>query len=127
MRWLAAAVAACLLCGCSMVQLAYDNAGTYLRWRAGNYLDVHGEQAEALDAAIEDFHRWHRRQALPQYAQLALDASQKVEDGVSPADLDEWLAPLRVAFGQPSTGVLLDPDGAPIAWKIEAVKGPPLE
>ena len=24
-------------------------------------------------------------------------------------------------------GVLLDPDGAPIAWKIEAVKGPPLE
>lgn len=46
---------------------------------------------------------------------------------VSPADLDEWLAPLRFAFGQPSTEVLLDPDGAPIAWKIDAVKGPPLE
>ena len=118
MRWLAAAVAACLLCGCSMVQLAYDNAGTYLRWRAGNYLDVHGEQAEALDAAIEDFHRWHRRQALPQYAQLALDASQKVEDGVSPADLvwgyDSLLARARIDLREGARRV------APLLGRLDA-------
>src|SRR5437867_10793184 len=45
-----------LLTGCSATRLAYDHADTWLRWRAGNYLDVHGEQAEELDERIDAFH-----------------------------------------------------------------------
>jgi hypothetical protein len=101
-----------------MVQLAYDNAGAYLRWRAGNYLDVHGEQAEALDAAIEHFHRWHRTESLPRYAQLALDASKRVEDGVSPGDLvwgyDSVLAQARVDLREAARRV------APLLGQLDA-------
>lgn len=118
MRWLAAALAACLLCGCSTVRLAYDNADAYLRWRAGNYLDVHGEQLDELDAAIDDFHRWHRAQALPQYARLALDAATRVEDGVSPADLvwgyDSLLAQARIGLREAARRM------APLLGRLDA-------
>ena len=87
MRAAAALLFACLLCGCSMVRFAYDNADAYLRWRAGNYLDVHGEQADELDASIQAFLDWHRAQALPQYARLADEAAQRLGDGLSPQDL----------------------------------------
>ena len=87
MRAAAALLFTCLLCGCSMVRFAYDNADAYLRWRAGNYLDVHGEQADELDASIQAFLDWHRAQALPQYARLADEAAQRLGDGLSPQDL----------------------------------------
>lgn len=87
MRAVAAILAACLLCGCSMVRLAYENADSYLRWRAGNYLDVHGEAVDELDAAIADFHDWHRAQALPQYAHVADEAAKRLDDGLSREDL----------------------------------------
>ncbi len=100
MRALAAILAASLLCGCSMVRLVYENADSYLRWRAGNYLDVHGEAVDELDAAIADFHDWHRAQALPQYARLADEAADRVDDGVSPEDLvwgyDSFIAQTRI-------------------------------
>jgi hypothetical protein len=70
-----------------MVRLAYDNADSYLRWRIGNYLDVHGEASDELDAAIDSFLGWHRARALPQYAGLAEEAARRVERGVSPEDL----------------------------------------
>ncbi|MGQ0547010.1 MAG: DUF6279 family lipoprotein [Betaproteobacteria bacterium] len=87
MKTLLALVLAALLCGCSMVRVAYENADSYLRWRAGSYLDVHGTQVEELDAAIDAFHDWHRRSALPTYARLAAQAAARVEDGVAPEDL----------------------------------------
>jgi hypothetical protein len=117
-RWLAAALAACLLCGCSMVRLAYDNADSYLRWRAGNYLDVHGEQLDELDAAIDDFHHWHRAHALPQYEGLALEASTRVADGVSPEDLvwgyDSLLAQARTGLREAAQRI------APLLGRLDA-------
>ena len=70
-----------------MVRFAYDNADAYLRWRAGNYLDVHGEQTDQLDASIQAFLDWHRAQALPEYARIADEAAQRLGDGLSPQDL----------------------------------------
>jgi hypothetical protein len=86
-RIAAALVLLCLLCGCSTMRLAYDNADIYLRWRAGTYLDVHGEAAEELDRRIASFVGWHRAQALPQYAATAEEAAQRLSRGLSPEDL----------------------------------------
>ena len=78
---------AAFLCGCSTVRFAYENADAYVRWKAGTYLDVHGEDAEELDDRIDEFHAWHRRNALPKYAALVREASQRFADGLSPPDL----------------------------------------
>lgn len=118
MRVLAALLAACVLAGCSMVRLAYENADSYLRWRAGYYLDVHGEQADELDAAIDAFHEWHRQQALPEYARLAAEAAQRVGDGVTPEDLvwgyDSLVAQSRIGLREAAQRI------APLLGRLDA-------
>ena len=118
MRAIAALVLVCLLSGCSMVRLAYENADSYLRWRALNYLDVHGEQAEELDAAIDAFHDWHRKQALPQYARLAGEAALRVGDGVAPEDLvwgyDSLIAQTRIGLREAAQRI------APLLGRLDA-------
>jgi len=69
------------------MRLAYDNADTFMRWRATSYLDLHGEAMEELDERIAAFHAWHRAEALPQYAKLAHEAARRVEGRASPEDI----------------------------------------
>ncbi len=56
------------------MQFAYDNADSYLRWR------VTGDR-------IREFMAWHRRHALPKYAQIADDAARRLARGLSRDDL----------------------------------------
>lgn len=78
---------AALASGCSALRLAYDNADTYLRWRAGAYLDVHGPAADELDERIDAFFDWHRAKALPHYARLSDEAAKRLGNGLSPEDV----------------------------------------
>jgi len=82
-----ALAAAWVLSGCAVMRVAYDSADAFVRWRAGNYLDLHGEQAQDLEERIQAFHRWHRSHALPQYEKLALEAARRLDAGLSPEDL----------------------------------------
>ena len=87
-RFLLAVIFTLALCGCSTVRLVYDNADTYLHWRAQHYLDLDGAAADELDDRIASFMAWHRSQALPKYAQIADDAQRRFERRLAPADLD---------------------------------------
>jgi hypothetical protein len=78
---------AALVCGCSTVRFAYENGDAYLRWKLGSYLDLQGDDAEELDDRIDEFHAWHRKNALPKYTALAREASQRFADGLSRQDL----------------------------------------
>jgi hypothetical protein len=69
------------------VRFAYENADSYVRWKAGSYLNVQGDDAEELDDRIDEFHAWHRKNALPKYAALAHEAARRFADGLSPGDL----------------------------------------
>lgn len=86
-RWAAWLAAALALAGCSGVRLIYDNADTFLRWRALQFLDVHGEQADELDESIARFMRWHRATALPKYARDAEEGARRVSRGLAREDL----------------------------------------
>jgi hypothetical protein len=86
-RLLLLLVAASLLGGCSAIRFAYDNADTYVRWRAMSYLDLHGEAVDDLDDRIQRLLAWHRASALPQYASLAEEAAQRLRRGLGRADL----------------------------------------
>lgn len=87
MKICAALLTLVLLAGCSAVRLAYDNAETYLRWRAGYYLDVHEAMSDELDERIAGFMSWHRAHALPKYAQIADEAQRRFERRLQPGDL----------------------------------------
>jgi hypothetical protein len=76
-----------LLAGCSTLEFAYNNADTWLRWQAGRYLDLRGDQAEEFDRRLAAFLAWHRAQALPQYARFADQARARIARGASQADL----------------------------------------
>lgn len=69
------------------MRFAYENADAYVRWKAGDYVSLTGDDAEELDDRIDDFHAWHRRRELPKYARLAREASRRFADGLSRADL----------------------------------------
>ena len=100
---LVAVLAAGVLAGCSAMRIGYDNADTFLRWRLTSYLDVHGDDSERLDEAIDGFLRWHRARALPQYAKIADDAAARLARGLSREDLvwgyDSLIAQSREALG----------------------------
>lgn len=81
------ALLSALLAGCSSLRLAYDNADAYARWRIDSYVTLQGEDADALDEKIDEFHAWHRRHELPKLAGLATQASQRFAKGLSPADM----------------------------------------
>jgi hypothetical protein len=84
---LAVLAAGVVLSGCSALRLAYENADTYLRWRAGSYLDLSGDAGDELDERIDAFFDWHRAKALPNYARLSEEAAKRLGDGLSPEDL----------------------------------------
>jgi len=86
-RWALVVLAAATLAGCSSIRVVYDNFDTFLRWRALQFLDVHGEQADELDERIARFLRWHRANALPKYARDADEAARRLSDGLSQDDL----------------------------------------
>jgi uncharacterized protein DUF6279 len=79
--------AAWILGGCTALRLAYDNADTYLLYRAKHYLDLDHKAADELDERIDEFFAWHRKNALPQYARISEEAAKRLADGLSREDL----------------------------------------
>jgi len=79
--------AAWLAGGCTALRLAYDNADTYLHFRAQSYLDLDARGSDELDARIDEFFAWHRRSALPQYARVSDEAAKRVAKGLSREDV----------------------------------------
>jgi hypothetical protein len=53
--------------GCA-TSLLYDRADRFANRWVGNYLELDAAQQAALDDALADLHRWHRREQLPAYA-----------------------------------------------------------
>jgi hypothetical protein len=82
-----ALAAACIVASCSTLQLAYENAGLYVKYRAGRYLDVRGAQDNELAERIDSFFAWHRQAALPQYARAAEEAALRLGKGLSRDDI----------------------------------------
>jgi len=76
-----------LAAGCSALRIAYENADTYVYYRATSYLDLDAKASQELDERIDEFFAWHRRNALPHYARIAEDAGKRVARGLTPEDI----------------------------------------
>lgn len=58
-----------LLCGCSAVQLGYNQGPMLAFWWLDGYVDINNSQRPRVRAALDDWFAWHRATQLPLYAQ----------------------------------------------------------
>lgn len=111
---LAAAAVAVLVAGCTVFRVVYDSADSYLHYRASSYLDLDAKGSKELEERIAQFFAWHRKTALPQYAQIADEAAIRVSRGLSRDDiawgLDTLVSHARqsLRFGAERIAPLLD-------------------
>lgn len=78
---LAAIVA--LAAGCSLVDLAYNNAPNLVAGRIDEAFDLDRQQLEQLEQRLQQFFAWHRANELPRYRELLQTAAADAADGVS--------------------------------------------
>ena len=88
-----------VLAGCgNMTRLAYNNGDIALRMMAGDYFNFDDEQSAEFRLALASFHTWHRRTELPQYAELFGAAGERMERGLSPADIHWAIRNVRARY-----------------------------
>lgn len=75
-----------LVAGCSMIRLGYSQADTLLSWTADQYFDLDAEQEQQFNARLNLLLRWHRYEALPEYAQFLTTAKQKAQQRLTRED-----------------------------------------
>ena len=79
-------VALISLTGCSANRLLYNQADTFIRWAADDYVDLTREQQVVFDQRLDDFLVWHRNEELPRYREFILTSLATLDGGVT---LDE--------------------------------------
>lgn len=98
--------------GCSSVKLMYGQLDWWLRWQLDDYLDLPGPQQKQLNAAVDEFHRWHRQTQLPLYADYLQQLAALLESANSSqqdtrAELEAIEAQLET-FYRDSAGKLVE-------------------
>jgi len=91
--WLAALMtsALILLAGCSTgVRMGYNQAETLVSWRLSDYVDFEPHQRELFGQKFRAIHDWHRREQLPEYAQLLRELRERTAAGLNRDDL-RWM------------------------------------
>jgi hypothetical protein len=87
---------AALVAGCGgAVRMAYNNGDIALRYMADDYLDLRDGQEELLKTQLAQFHAWHRRHELPEYAAVALHAADRAQKGVRREDVTWMIGAVR--------------------------------
>ncbi len=84
---------ACLawLSGCSIVNLAYDNATSLIADRLEDAFALTEEQSAGLQPRLDQLLAWHRSEELPRYRDLLDEAATRAVDGISAAEII-WLS-----------------------------------
>lgn len=97
-----------LLQACSTLTLGYNRAATLGYWWLDGQLDLNDTQSQQLRADLDTLHRWHRREALPQYAELLQRWEQLTAQDITPAQACEQfeaartlLVPIATRSAQP--------------------------
>jgi hypothetical protein len=84
-------IALILLCcsGCSTVSLGYNHADWILRYWMNDYTSFNTAQREQIHQQVDDYLRWHRKNALPGYIAFLqnVDAAVNQEGGLTVGDV----------------------------------------
>ena len=81
------ATACCLImAGCSMIDIAYNNAPSLASSEIDDVFDLNALQNAQLDSRLDQFFDWHRNEELIRYQQLLDQAALATADGITAAE-----------------------------------------
>lgn len=69
----------CLAQTSCSTKFAYNFLDWAIKWKIKSYVSLHGEQKDFMKEVVENFHQWHRRTQLPQYAQYLDSVAAQLE------------------------------------------------
>ena len=78
-----AVLALLLVSGCSAIRIGYEQTPSLLYWWLDKHVDFNSTQTPAVRQALDDLQRWHRKQALPAYADLLSRMARTAEQDVT--------------------------------------------
>lgn len=84
LRVAAVAVLAVALVACSVVRLAYNQAGNLAYWQLNRAFDLNPAQVAQVKDGLNEFFTWHRQAELPVYAQLLNRAAREAQGPITP-------------------------------------------
>jgi hypothetical protein len=80
---LAAVVMSASLSGCSAIKLGYNQLPEISSWWLNNYIDFTDTQATQTKQALKKLQTWHRKEELPQIANLLVQAQSMAPNNIS--------------------------------------------
>lgn len=89
-----------LLQACSTLTLGYNRAATLSYWWLDSQLDLNETQSLRLRADLDELHRWHRREALPRYANVLQSWGQLAQQDINAAQACEQFEAARTQLLQ---------------------------
>lgn len=101
-RWVSIGVVTLAVAACSILQAVYEQAPRYLQWRTNVAHHFTEDQYDLARTSIRRWFDWHRREQMPQVAQVLQQAAQDVRGPISPElaceRRDAYLAMSKQAF-----------------------------
>lgn len=76
-----------LMFGCSAARLAYSNGETLTYWWLDRYVEFDHNQSLTVKSDLANFFAWHRRTQLQGYVQFLKRAQNRVQGGITEAEL----------------------------------------
>lgn len=118
-RWLPLIACVVLTTSCSVVSLGYFALPTYALWQIERYFSFDEPQREQVRVALNDLHAWHKRNELPEYQRVLVEAKARAAKPLVQADLSwftdqvnkRWVATAdRVALPAAELALTLKPE-----------------
>ena len=99
-------------------RVLYDNAASFMLWSVEDYIDLTGEQKDLARERLEKALAWHRRNALPAYADFLGSLDAQVDAGLTEEALRADQERLRGFYRDISEHLL--PDAADLFATLDA-------
>lgn len=97
-----------LLSACSAIDMAYNNAPSWVSAKIDDAFDLTENQIQQLDLRLQGFFGWHREQELRRYRLLLDQAALYAEDGISATEFLDLNGQIEQAWDRSVTKAIND-------------------